>query len=379
MSIRPGDPESARVFVTYKKEGVAMNRVVGKLLVSGALSLGAVTLHTLPAAASGTIYAQATLFNNTNCPFNITPSSSPGGGVWDPAPPVSVDKGQTISWGSASDGGFLSTSGTGGTIYIPLDTWIASVEWSVPWSYFNGLGGAATGTTGGTPTPNSVYTVEGGAEGCSGDGPNTCVFAYEIRQHGMSDCKLITQSIGILDHAAVFLNQNSGYTGAPIGDWMNGSYKGQCSPGQAVNGVSSKLAAHGLLCEAGPPTVFLQNSSCRSVPFDPGNNPSPWSGADWDNGFYKAQCQSNEYVAGVAQSTGDAVDGILCCPGEGLTQSACQLEVFEAQNSPDYRAPDWDNGYYKGECAAGKYVAGVSAVAAGYFAGVPHAIYCCSP
>lgn len=52
---------------------------------------------------------------------------------------------------------------------------------------------------------------------------------------------------------------------------------------------------------------LLQNDNCRSVAFDPGDNPNPWGSSgvdtsDWDFGFFKAECNSNEYVAGVSRT-----------------------------------------------------------------------------
>src|SRR5450432_3935834 len=142
-----------------------MTSTVLRSSIAGAVALGAVTLHAMPAAAS--IFAQDTLFNNTLCPISITPSSGPGGGNWDPAPPTLVAPGQTIFWGSVDDGGLFS--GTGGTVQIPLDTGVGDLKWSVPFSYFHGLGGSATGST--DNVSGSAFTLLGGATGCSGDGP----------------------------------------------------------------------------------------------------------------------------------------------------------------------------------------------------------------
>lgn len=46
-----------------------------------------------------------------------------------------------------------------------------------------------------------------------------------------------------------------------------------------------------------------------------------------------------------------------------------------------FDSPDWDPNYYKGQCQSGQYVAGVSTVvysSTGEVPGAPNALYCCS-
>lgn len=108
---------------------------------------------------------------------------------------------------------------------------------------------------------------------------------------------------------------------------------------------------------------------------------------DWDYGSFKAECGTNEYVAGVSrQSTGQSVngqiDGILCCPGAVTHRECNNVELLYGQDSRDYTGPDWDYGYYKGECLPGYYVAGVSAVgdpSLDEMLGAAHALLCCLP
>jgi hypothetical protein len=200
----------------------------------------------------------------------------------------------------------------------------------------------------------------------------------------------------------VFFNTNYNFTWSPIGDWAPWSFKAQCSPGQPVVGVSQgstsgTFGPHAALCGNGPDygTKYPQ-SSCRSVPFDdgtdgttifPGNNPNPWTITDWQLNYYKAQCNPNEYVAGVSQSSTGApskvanqLDGILCCVG-AVTQQSCKSEVLFEQNSKDFSYPDWDYGYYKAMCPQGQYVAGVSAFPPNEFVptGAAYSVLCCSP
>jgi hypothetical protein len=206
--------------------------------------------------------------------------------------------------------------------------------------------------------------------------------------HANSDASLPdadgAASVGAPIWTGTFWGMNAGYTGSPIGDWMNLSYKGQCPPGMAVIGVSAQSTpghAEDVACLPFPGLV--QDVNCRALAFDPGNSPNPWGSSgvltgDWDNPFYKAECNSNEYVAGVSQgSTSGALDGILCCLVAGGSTSNCNVQVYANQDSTGYAPPDWSAGYNKGQCPPGQVVMGVSAYASGSNTGAPHALLCC--
>jgi len=103
-------------------------------------------------------------------------------------------------------------------------------------------------------------------------------------------------------------------------------------------------------------------------------------GWDWDVNYVKGECRKHEYVQAVAQDTNMHIDGIHCCPAT-VNHRNCTTEEFYSGNSSSYSSPDWSYSYWKGQCGAGKYVAGVSAVSqSGYgVIGAPHRILCCSP
>jgi hypothetical protein len=100
----------------------------------------------------------------------------------------------------------------------------------------------------------------------------------------------------------------------------------------------------------------------------------------WDSGSYKTECNANEYVAGISQASGNGVlTSVLCCPS-GVTHKKCDAQVFYGGDSAAYTAPDWDPGYYKGQCQPGQYVAGISTPAYTSIGtpGAAHAILCCA-
>jgi hypothetical protein len=182
-------------------------------------------------------------------------------------------------------------------------------------------------------------------------------------------------------YGGLFWDQNFGYSWTPIGDWLYGSYKGECESGQPLIGISTYTSApqhaHAVMCgHAGTVSSdFVQTSSCSTLRFGGSLqtvqryvDPPPLG--DWDVYFYKGECALNEFVAGVAQSTGGAVDGLLCCPG-AVGHSGCEAVAFDSSNVTSY---DWDLGYFKAQCPQGQHVDGVSEVTT---SGVPHMILCC--
>jgi len=199
-------------------------------------------------------------------------------------------------------------------------------------------------------------------------------------------------TISVYGLSPVFWGQDSGFPwqiNASQTDWDSGYYKGQCQFGQPLTGLSeftsaasSQRQAHAVLCSG-----WVANPSLSSgvffgggipvVSFDSSLPANPW---DWDPGYFKAECPNGYYVQGVSQSIGGAMHRLFCTSDSTLvvSTSTCKVETFEGMDSADYSGPDWDNGYFKGQCPPGLVVAGVSSNA-GTPAGAPHALLCCPP
>jgi hypothetical protein len=169
-------------------------------------------------------------------------------------------------------------------------------------------------------------------------------------------------------------------------DWAGGSYKGECGLGQPVTGLSKYggAPAHAVLCGTTTITNYSQ-ASCHGLPFYPSDNRSGMTDipglGDWDQSYVKGECAANEYVQGVAQNISGLLSTLYCCQGT-VGHKSCDVQIFYSSNSPGYGSnPDWDPYYYKGQCPAGQYVAGVSAVysASNGTPGAPHALLCCTP
>ena len=195
-----------------------------------------------------------------------------------------------------------------------------------------------------------------------------------------------------------FWGQSFGYSHTPYpannGDWSQNNYKGECESGQALVGLSrytSGPQAHAVMCASVADSVdFQQSSSCSPLNFGGSKggvqwyvNPPIWNNSsDWDFLYYKGECGENQFVAGVAQSQGGAVDGLLCCtpPAGNIRHLVCEPEILPNSNTVPSPSYDWDYGYYKATCQfyGGEqgYVAGVSVRTDN---GQPHAILCCFP
>ncbi len=159
-------------------------------------------------------------------------------------------------------------------------------------------------------------------------------------------------------------------------DWKPGSYKAECARGAAIAGLSSYTAnqkAHSALCRTEDESRFTRNG-CTVRDFSAFDNRGTTATGDWDLGYFKGECRANEYVAGVSQTTGLATNAILCCPG-AVTHASCRAIADAGGDARElWESGDWDPQFYKMECGRGRYVAGVSRNTA---TGAPHSILCC--
>jgi hypothetical protein len=164
------------------------------------------------------------------------------------------------------------------------------------------------------------------------------------------------------------------------GDWKPGSYKGECSYGGAVSGLSNDptvWTAHAALCSDDDPYLY-PHKTCTTVDFTYGDNRRDTSTGDWDSGFVKGECGWGEYVAGVSQRPDGLLDSILCCQGRVAKTSCAPLYNYAGDWREDTSTGDWDNSYYKLECAPGRWVAGVARNTRPGQPGGPDAVLCCN-
>jgi hypothetical protein len=160
------------------------------------------------------------------------------------------------------------------------------------------------------------------------------------------------------------------------GDWRYGFWKAEVGDAEVMTGLSMSAStgrAHAALARGGSDGWRYPHNSCRVVTFAWGDAGATW---DWSSGRFKGECARNEYVAGVAQSTSGQMDSLLCCPGS-VAKNSCTPKQFEWGDSREAsNSGDWDATYFKGECGTGRYVAGVSRDPS---SGRPSTLLCCTP
>jgi hypothetical protein len=177
------------------------------------------------------------------------------------------------------------------------------------------------------------------------------------------------------------------------GSWTGAFYKADCSAAYrtmmvGLSATPGSARAHSQLCGS---EVQVQSATQNVIEFRTGSFRSDGAGhtiawgsaTDWDVGFFKGQCAVDEAVTGISQETGGRLASIRCSkmPSGMSLGAACETRVFaQGDNRGSQLADDWAFGYYKGQCAAGEAVAGVSAYTSqngSIIAGAAHAIRCC--
>ncbi|MGW6422646.1 glycoside hydrolase family 5 protein [Nocardia sp. NPDC055053] len=152
-------------------------------------------------------------------------------------------------------------------------------------------------------------------------------------------------------------------------DWDSGAHKMVCPDGQRLIGVSDR--GQGGLCtdatvrelwQPGADAVKVDSETVRT---------------DWANGFTKYQCAEGSFMIGYSLN-GDAMSGILCAPGSKPLAGAGRTLWFDrGDNRPaSGEGGDWAEGYYKGQCNADEYVAGIAFSGANRRGNRPQALYC---
>src|ERR1700722_13320286 len=163
-------------------------------------------LVTPSAMANGTIFAVVSITNKTDQTIMAPFSGASTPQVWgtegntldlaselvvmpDGTPPRILGPGQTMLFGTKSNGKFLATTGTGGSLEIAG----SKITWSAPWAFFNGAFPADVCNSKISPeSAGSVFSsgmmIIGGP---SNSGNNTCNFSFGIVAKSMARKPLV--------------------------------------------------------------------------------------------------------------------------------------------------------------------------------------------
>jgi len=158
-------------------------------------------------------------------------------------------------------------------------------------------------------------------------------------------------------------------------DWSNGDTKGDCGLGWAATGLSTAPntgSAHGLRCKNyGVPFNGVQAGDPLTVSTSANNERSSHAG-DWDAGYPAVECGTGEYLSGISQNPTTHALGKVRCARAPTKASGCTIRSVTSEDRGEATG-DWDHGYIKGECASEQVMVGVSVNPSGN----PHRILCC--
>jgi hypothetical protein len=187
---------------------------------------------------------------------------------------------------------------------------------------------------------------------------------------------------------AGFLDQDTRLDGSGY-DFDSFHTKASCWNGAAVLGISQQNGrGKTALCVGAEGTDGRFSGQLTSFHHVPGDDRTLRRTAygspndDWASGYWKLECNGDEYVSGVGQDAswtqGDnRFHGIACSRlATGWSPGRCNVRVFDSRNDRGDNPPmeDWDSGALKGQCATDEYVAGISVNPGN---GAPHSLLCC--
>jgi chitinase len=161
-------------------------------------------------------------------------------------------------------------------------------------------------------------------------------------------------------------------------EWDSGYWKGSCSSGSVITGLSQHTnlsSAHAILCA--PNSTFTGNLAATVYDVSNGDHRRASRLGDWDYGYAKSECGVGEYVSGISMSPSTKRLHALRCASASMAnggQNNCETRLVTQDDRGDGAYGDWDSGYFKAQCSAGKVVFGVSANSNGS----AHRILCCS-
>jgi hypothetical protein len=102
-------------------------------------------------------------------------------------------------------------------------------------------------------------------------------------------------------------------------DWAPGRYKLECGNNEYVSGSSQAAGSsnpfHSVLCAQASFSAPLQNANCSARVFDTVDSDGAGDNEDWDPGYLKGECGTDQYLAGVSVTPSTSRPySLLCCP-----------------------------------------------------------------
>ncbi|MEU0544023.1 cellulase family glycosylhydrolase [Nocardia sp. NPDC005978] len=152
-------------------------------------------------------------------------------------------------------------------------------------------------------------------------------------------------------------------------DWDAGARKLACPDDQRLIGISSR--GQGGLCTDATHAALWQPDTRATVV------KQELVTTDWARGFTKYQCADGQFMIGYSLR-GDSVSAVLCAPGRiPLAGAGRTLWDDRGDTRPaSGEGGDYATGYYKAQCDANEYAAGIGFSRGILRGGHPDALYC---
>ncbi|MFE3800189.1 cellulase family glycosylhydrolase [Nocardia tengchongensis] len=152
-------------------------------------------------------------------------------------------------------------------------------------------------------------------------------------------------------------------------DWDPGARKMVCPDDQRMIGISDR-GQGGLCTDTNEGDLWRPGTQANTVNTEKVDT-------DWASGFTKYQCQTGQFMIGYSLH-GDGMSAILCAPARiSLAGAGRTLWIDKGDNRPaSGEGGDFAPGYYKGQCNSDEYAAGIAFSWANLRYGHPDALYC---
>ncbi|MFF0474007.1 glycoside hydrolase family 5 protein [Streptomyces sp. NPDC004284] len=167
-------------------------------------------------------------------------------------------------------------------------------------------------------------------------------------------------------------DQNLSATMRRQADWSVGNRKGNCPDGQRL--VALARSNNRGLCTDADGELAKDDSMWITV-----IDERYVKNGDWASGYNKLECPKNTFAVGYSVH-GNAMAALLCAPSATPLSTTNRLLWFDhGDNRPAWggsTASDWAPGYYKGQCDDDEYLAGVAYTWKWQHGGAPDALLC---
>ncbi|MFE0464069.1 glycoside hydrolase family 5 protein [Kitasatospora sp. NPDC058965] len=167
-------------------------------------------------------------------------------------------------------------------------------------------------------------------------------------------------------------DENASATMSRQGDWSEGYRKGNCPD-------SERLIALGRSNGTGLCTDTNQPAKDDGGTWTTVTDETYVTDGDWAGGYNKLQCPDNSFAVGFSDN-GGTMAALLCAPAANpLPTDGRDVWFDHGDNRPadgGSADSDWAAGYYKGQCNDDEYVAGVAFTWKWNEHGVPDALLC---